>query len=135
MKYLSVLFAFVLILSACTSAPAPTSTPTLTPTPRKVTTLTKTPVPQGKTIVVTNTEDGGTGSFRDALNMAEPYDTITFDPDVFNPDEPVSIQINSSLPELHKEHLTINASNACSRKTIYRLLNSKCGSLFRLISW
>ena len=116
MKYFSVLFALVLILSACSPAPAPTSTPTLTPTltptPQKVTTPTETPVRQGKTIVVENTEDSGAGGFRDALNNSEPYDTITFDSEVFKPEEPATITIIQSLPELNKEHLTIDASNA-----------------------
>jgi len=44
MKCFSVLFALVLILSACAPTPAPTSTPTLTPTPQKVTTPTETPI-------------------------------------------------------------------------------------------
>ncbi len=44
MKYFSVLFALVLILSACSPAPAPTSTPTLTPTLQKVSTPTETPI-------------------------------------------------------------------------------------------
>jgi hypothetical protein len=66
----------------------------------------------GKTIVVGNTTYDELGSFLAALVLAEPYDTITFDPDVFKPDEPATIQISSSLPEINKEHLTIDASNA-----------------------
>jgi hypothetical protein len=111
-----VLFALVLILSACAPAPAPTSTPTLTPTltptPQEVSVPTETPALQGKTIVVENTEDSGIGSFRAALNMTEPYDMITFDPEVFKPDDPAKIVIFQPLPELNKEHLTIDASNA-----------------------
>ena len=111
-KYFMVLFAVALILTACVPDPSPAPTLTLTPTPKRVIPPTYTPVPQGKAIVVENTEDGGTGSFRAALNMAEPYDTVIFDPEVFKPDDPAKIAIFQPLPELNKDHLTIDASNA-----------------------
>ncbi len=102
------LFALAMILTAC----LPTLAPAVTPIPQKVTTPTETPARQGKTIVVENTVDSGTGSFRDALINAEPYDTIVFDPGVFKPEDPATIKIFSPLPELNREYLTIDASDA-----------------------
>lgn len=49
---------------------------------------------------------------RQALLDAQPYDTITFDPDVFKPDEPATITVTSGLPQITQGHLTIDASNA-----------------------
>ncbi len=44
-----------------------------------------TPVPKGKTIVVTSAEDSGAGTLRQALLDAQTGDTITFDPVAFPP--------------------------------------------------
>lgn len=119
MKYLlPLLFLFVLILSACSPTPeaAPTQTPPPSPSPslspQKTITPTNTPAPQGKLIPVENTADSGLGSFRAALLLAKSYDTIVFDPEIFNPDNPATIKILEPLAELNTDHLTIDASNA-----------------------
>jgi len=111
-KFYSVLWLLVPILAACQSEASPTVAPTLTSTPKQVSTPTPTPAPLGKTIIVENTEDSGTGSFRAVLTESEPHDTIVFNPDVFKPGEPATISILGPLPELNKHHLTIDASNA-----------------------
>ena len=46
------------------------------------------------------------------MREAQPYDTITFGLDVFPPNNPVVIMVTSPLPELNKDYLTIDASNA-----------------------
>lgn len=68
----------------------------------------------GKTysVVVTSTADSGTGSLRDALNHLNRNTTITFDPAVFPPDNPAVILLESPLPEIVADYLTIDASNA-----------------------
>jgi len=62
--------------------------------------------------IVTNASDSGPGSLRQALQDAQPYDTITFDPAVFPPNAPVTISISSELPHISASNLTIDASNA-----------------------
>ena len=42
-------------------------------------TITSTPLPKGKTITVTSTNDSGPGTFREALEDVQPYDTIIFE--------------------------------------------------------
>jgi hypothetical protein len=77
--------------------------------------LTPTPIalPQGSSIVVTNTSDGGPGSLRQALLDAQDGNTITFDPAVFPPDAPATIHVDSGeLPHIHVSNLTLDASNA-----------------------
>jgi hypothetical protein len=104
-----------LLLVAC--KPTPTSTPTAIlptniPTPAPTQAPTPTPPPQGNTIVVTSASDSGTGTLRQALQAAQPYDTITFDPTIFPPDGPLLISLASPLPGLKVGNLTIDASNA-----------------------
>lgn len=106
------LFALALILSACAPAALPASTPNLPPTSQQVATPAGTPVPRENSITVENTADVGEGSFRDALHKAEPYDTITFEPEVFKPEAPATIRIYTPLPELARDHLAIDASHA-----------------------
>lgn len=110
-KFLPLLFASVLILSACSPALEPEPTQTPSPTPQKISTPTATPVPQGKILIVENTADSGLGSFRAALILAKSYDTIVFDQEVFKPEDPATITILEPLPELNIDHLTIDASN------------------------
>ena len=109
--------ALSLALNSCGSRPSPTVTalapatelPTLTtipPTPEP------TPIPKRRTIIVTNAEDHGSGTLRQALEEAGPYEEIIFDADVFPPDAPVTIALNSGLPGLNQGYLTIDASNA-----------------------
>ena len=50
---------------------------------------------------------------RQALEEAQPYDTITFDPAVFPPDNPSIIYVTSGeLSHIHVSNLTLDASNA-----------------------
>lgn len=100
-----ILLVIVTLIAACT-------TQTTTPTSIPPDTLTSAPLPQGKTIIVTSTSDSGTGSLRQALLDAQPYNTITFDPIVFPPDAPVSINVSSELPHIRVNNLTLDASNA-----------------------
>ena len=113
----------ILLLAACT--PTTTSTPVAVtpttsttvdlPTPAQADTPTPTPasLPQGGSIVVTNTSDSGPGSLRGALLDAQPHDTITFDPAVFPPDAPVTIFVGSEeLPHIRVSNLALDASNA-----------------------
>ena len=109
------IFLGILILAAC--SPTPTTTPDaelpevnnsdpITPTPMPE------PLPEGRDIIVTSPDDSGPGTLRQALEDAKDYDTITFDPAVFPPDEPVTLFINSELPHIRVSHLTLDASNA-----------------------
>jgi hypothetical protein len=72
---------------------------TLTPTPRK-------------TLIITDTQDSGAGSLRQALLDIQPDDSIFFDTDVFPPDKPQTIILQSSLPPVNQGHLVLDASNA-----------------------
>ncbi|MFH1907401.1 MAG: right-handed parallel beta-helix repeat-containing protein [Chloroflexota bacterium] len=106
-----------LALSVCVPGPSPTATPAV-PTPTSVlltsppTLPTPTPVPQGITIVVISTEDSGLGTFRQALEDAQGGDTIMFDPAIFPPIAPVTINLTRDLPNITQGNLTIDASNA-----------------------
>lgn len=101
------------VLSACSpQSPSATTPSPTTAAPQEVTAPTETPIRQGKTITVNSTANSGAGSFREALNIAEPYDTITFDPEVFNPEAPAKIVVLQPLPELNMDHLTVDASDA-----------------------
>lgn len=66
----------------------------------------------GRTIVVTSSADRGPGTFRQALLNARNGDIISFDPDVFPPDNPITISIISPLPDLNRGDVTIDGSNA-----------------------
>lgn len=88
-----------------TTAPVPPALPALTPTH-----VPSTPTPQGRTIVITGTADSGPGTLRQALQDAQPYDMITFDPAVFPHSAPVTISITSELPHIHQGNMTIDAS-------------------------
>lgn len=90
----------------------PTPAAPTTSVPTIVTPPTQTPAPLGKSIVVINPDDAGPGSLRQALEAAEPYDKITFDPVIFPPDAPVTIAVTNGLPQITQGHLTIDASDA-----------------------
>jgi len=92
----------------------PLEPPILTPV---VPTATITPIPKGKTIVITSVADGGPGTLRQALLDAQSGDIITFDPAVFPPEAPATILLrnednDSALPNIRQGNLTIDASNA-----------------------
>ncbi|MDO9088274.1 MAG: tetratricopeptide repeat protein [Anaerolineaceae bacterium] len=70
------------------------------------------PTPLGKTIYVSNANDSGLASFRYALMIAEEYDKIIFNPNIFPPEDPMRIFLNSELPRITKGHITLDASNA-----------------------
>jgi len=108
----------LLLLAACAAPPAtPHSNVTTeesptSPTPSERVEPSPSPTPEGETIIVTNTTDSDPGSLRDALNSAEAFDTIIFDPGVFPPNTPATISVTSELPHIHQGNLTIDGSNA-----------------------
>jgi parallel beta-helix repeat protein len=107
----------MMVLNGCAPRPTPMATLEIpSPTPALPTTAaapaTLTPVPQGRTIQVTSTADGGPGTLRQAMLEAQNGDTITFDPAVFPPDHPASIAVTNELPWLSQGDVTIDASNA-----------------------
>jgi len=110
----TLLVSLSIIIAACSpeTPSSPIPLPATTTVPQEVTAPTDTPTPRGQIIIINTTTDSGAGSFREALNNAEPYDTITFDPEVFNPEAPAAIMILQILPELNRDHLTIDASDA-----------------------
>jgi len=63
-------------------------------------------------LVVSSTDDSGTGTLRWALQTARSGDVITFDPAVFPPEDPATIYVTSTLPPVVCGHLTIDASDA-----------------------
>lgn len=66
----------------------------------------------GKNLVVTSPKNDGAGSLRHMIKTARPGDTITFDPSVFDPEEPARILLKTTLPDLGFGNLTIDGSNA-----------------------
>ena len=118
---LSFLFTAILtlVLNGCGSSPSPTVTtitytptaviPTLTPV---LSTSTITPTPEGITITVTSAEDNGSGTLREALQVASPGDIITFDLSVFPGDDPKTIYLQSSLPGIVQGYVTVDANKA-----------------------
>ncbi|MGC9334315.1 MAG: Ig-like domain-containing protein, partial [Anaerolineae bacterium] len=62
--------------------------------------------------VVTSAADSGPGTLRWCIDNALGGDTITFDPLVFDPLNPVTITLLSSLPPLTQGSVTIDASEA-----------------------
>src|SRR3989304_5527301 len=125
------MMAVMLALSACMPRPAPTAAPEIptqtleqptattvaptrtlaSPTPTRLS-PTSPPLSQGRTLLVTNADDSGPGTLRQALQDAQNGDTITFDPAIFPPDAPVTIFTESELPHILQGNVTIDASNA-----------------------
>ncbi len=103
---------FMLVLQSC--APAPTASPTAAST--KPSPPAPTPTKEGAKLVVTTTDDptGGPnqGTLRWAIEESRPGDSITFDPAVFPPDRPATIQPTSELPPLSQGRVSLDASNA-----------------------
>jgi hypothetical protein len=67
---------------------------------------------EGTHIVVTSADDSGPGTLRQALLEAQDNDIITFDPTVFPPHAPGTIFVDSELPDIMVNNLTLDASNA-----------------------
>jgi len=65
-----------------------------------------------RNIVVTSAADSGAGTLRDALANHEAGDVITFDPAVFPPKAPATIQVATPLPHIRRDGVVIDASNA-----------------------
>ena len=64
------------------------------------------------TIIVTNADNDGPGSFRNALLTAQAGTRIEFDPAVFPLDDPQVIYITEELPAITQGGVVIDASNA-----------------------
>ena len=120
-KFVSLFLLVITILltiNGCGPSPSPTVTTAFVPTtatPELTVispTSTKVPKPKGKTIIVTNLEDSGPGTLRQALQDAQTGDTVTFDSGVFPPENPMVIMIRSPLPAISQGYVTIDASNA-----------------------
>ena len=65
-----------------------------------------------ETIIVGSKADSGINTLRWAIEMASSGDTIIFDPNIFPPQDPAIIYLQSELPDLACGNLTIDASNA-----------------------
>ncbi len=61
---------------------------------------------------VTSAADSGPGTLRACLEKLQAKTKITFDPGVFPPKKPTTIQLKSPLPEITTDSITIDASNA-----------------------
>ena len=75
-------------------------------------TLTLTPIPKGKNIVVSSAADSGPDTLRQALLDAENGDIIIFDDKIFPPTNPITIYVTSELPLISQGNITVDASNA-----------------------
>lgn len=62
--------------------------------------------------VVTSAADSGEGTLRYALEHLQPNTIVTFDTTVFAPKKPETIALESALPEINADFLTLDASNA-----------------------
>jgi len=121
-----------LSLSGCGPSPTQTDTPAIithtptfvsptdipiSPTSTTPSEPTTPPIPKGKTILVSSAEDSGPSTLDQAIRDAQPGDIITFDPQVFPPDQPTIIYLSeknndSALPNITQGNLTIDASDA-----------------------
>jgi len=79
------------------------------------------------TLTVTSPLDSGPGTLREALLGARTGDTITFDPEVFDPLSPVTITLLSDLPVVDQGQVTIDASQAGVVLDGHLLTDSICG--------
>ena len=69
------------------------------------------PSVQSAETIVTSTENEGPGTLREAVLSVAPGDTITFDTDIFAPDDPATIHLNGPIT-LGQGGLTVDGSNA-----------------------
>jgi hypothetical protein len=79
------------------------------------------------THTVTSPLDSGPGTLRQALLDADAGDTITFDPTLFDPQNPLTITLLSALPVLDQGQATIDASAAGVILDGHLLTDSICG--------
>lgn len=93
------LILIVIALESCAAGPTPANIPGA-------------PAGTAGAIVVSSALDRGPGSLRDALLDAREGDVITFDTAVFPPAAPAAISLASALPEITRDHLTLDASDA-----------------------
>jgi parallel beta-helix repeat protein len=70
------------------------------------------PIARSANLEVVSPADSGPGTLRRAIFDAAPGDTITFSPAIFPPASPVTIFVQSALPPLTQNGVTIDASNA-----------------------
>jgi hypothetical protein len=66
----------------------------------------------GRNVVITSAADSGPGTLREALESLADGDAITFDPTVFPPAAPATIQVTTVLPHIKHNGIVIDASNA-----------------------
>ncbi|HYC59703.1 MAG TPA: right-handed parallel beta-helix repeat-containing protein [Thermoanaerobaculia bacterium] len=81
-------------------------------TPLRTVAATSPAVTKARSVVVTSIADSGPGTLRDALINLAAGDVITFDPAVFPPHDPATIQVATQLPHLKVSGVVIDASNA-----------------------
>lgn len=62
-------------------------------------------------VVITSAADSGPGTLREALENLNQNTTITFDPTIFPTSSPAVISLESPLPDIVTDYLTIDASN------------------------
>ena len=65
-----------------------------------------------RTLIISNVNDSGPGSLRQALSEAQSGDTISFDPASFSPTTPAVIQPIEPLPAVHQSNITLDASQS-----------------------
>jgi len=119
-KFFLAISLLIFSLNSCGPGPSPTAIPQESPPTFAQPTITiasPTSTPQGETIIVTSADNSGPGTLRQALLDAQSDNTITFDPEVFSPEAPVTILLKnynnySTLPPVFQGGLTIDASNA-----------------------
>ena len=71
------------------------------------------PIPDEQhAFIVTSTADSGEGTLRYALEHLARNTTITFDPSVFSPKNPATIMLETPLPRIEADYITLDASDA-----------------------
>ncbi|MBN1139529.1 MAG: hypothetical protein JXM73_23335 [Anaerolineae bacterium] len=79
------------------------------------------------TLTVTSPLDSGPGTLRQALLDASGGDNITFDPGVFDPQNPLTITLLTDLPPLDQGQVIIDASEAGVILDGQRIADNFCG--------
>ncbi|HEY3053091.1 MAG TPA: right-handed parallel beta-helix repeat-containing protein, partial [Thermoanaerobaculia bacterium] len=69
-------------------------------------------VAAARSVIVTSAADSGAGTLRAVLSNLQAGDSITFDPAVFPPNAPATIALLTALPQITRDGVTIDASNA-----------------------